>query len=283
MAGALFALLLAAPATAGYAQSGYGGAANSRLDELENQIQTLSRSVYRGAPPPAGMAAPAASGGADYDRLNQLEQQVRTLTGQIEQAQHTAQEAQNRLDRLQADYDSRLQQLEHGGAVAPAATTSAVAPAPAAPSAGPEVERVLGTMSSTGTPAADTPGALYESAFADVRDGRYDQAEAKFRDFLGKYPRNTLAGNAQYWMAETYYVRADYKKAAKAFAQGYQEYPKGAKAADSLLKLGLSLSKMGRKDDACLSLQQLRKEFPGESVPAARRAASEMKTIGCAA
>jgi tol-pal system protein YbgF len=274
-AGALFA---AVPAVAGYAQSADTGQLISRINELENQVQTLSRSVYRGAPPPA-MAAPVSGGGGDaavYEqRISQLEQQQRDLTGQVEQAQHQAQDALNRLDKIQADYDARLQRLE-GGAPAPTPVPQAYtapAPAPATP------EHTLGELPANS--AADTPDALYESAFADVRDSKYDAAEGKLRLFLSKYPDNALAGNAEYWLGETYYVRADYKQAAKVFAKGYQDYPKGSKAADSLLKLGLSLSKLGKKEDACLSFQQLKKEFPGETVPANRRAAQEMKTLGC--
>ena len=105
--------------------------------------------------------------------------------------------------------------------------------------------------------------------------------QRKFTDFMGKYSTHPLAANAQYWLAETYYVRGDYRQAAKMFAQGYQDYPQGPKSADCLLKLGLSLAKLGRKDDACLSLQQLQKEFPGEANPAKRRGQQEMQQLGC--
>lgn len=284
LAGALFALAVCAPAGAGFAQTTYGGGTSqlmSRLDQLENQIQTLSRSVYRGETVPMPSApAPSYSGGgeglASFEaRLSQIEQQQRQLTGQVEQALHVAQEAQNRLDKLQADYDMRLQQLEGGGAVSsPPSTGGGQQPSTYA-----VPEHTLGTMSSSG--ATGTADALYESAFADIRNSKYDAAEGKFRQFLSAHPGNPLAGNAQYWLAETYYVRGDYQQSAKAFAQGYQDYPKGPKAADSLLKLGLSLSRLNRKEDACLSFQQLKKEFPGENIPANRRATQEMKTLGC--
>jgi TolA-binding protein len=76
-------------------------------------------------------------------------------------------------------------------------------------------------------------------------------------------------------------VRGNYQDAARSFAQGYQTYPKSQKAADSLLKLGLSLAKMNKKDDACLSFKQLEKEFAGDNGPVMRRAQSEERTLGC--
>jgi tol-pal system protein YbgF len=294
VAGALFAVLLAGQARAGYAQNGYNAgygnpAMEDRLNQLETQIQTLSRTVYRGAPPPPSgapvSAAPTGAAAADIDaRLGALEEQLRTMNGQIEQANHAAQDAQDRLAKLQADYDSRFGALEHGGASAPAAH-GAASSSPSYESHASAVDRpkppekTLGTLSSSGS--TDTADTLYESAFADVQDAHYDTAETKFKQFLSKYPANTLAGNAGYWLAETYYVRADYKQAAKAFAQNYQDYPKGSKASDSLLKLGKSLAKMGKKDDACLSFQQLKKEFPSSAVPANRVAVQEMKQLNC--
>jgi tol-pal system protein YbgF len=266
LAGALFVAGTPAPVRAAF--DGSTQQLISRLDQMENQIQTLSRSVYRGETPPgaaSGTATSDASTVSGYEgRLSALEQQQRDLIGQLEQANHQAQDLQSRLDKMQADMETRLSTLEQGHPPAP----SGQQPAPAT------------------TPPADTTAGmsadeLYNSAFADIRDSKYDLAEIKFRRFLSQYPQDTKAGNAQYWLSETFYVRGDYKQAAKMFAQGYQDYPQSPKAADSLLKLGLSLDKMGKKDDACLSFQQLRKQFPGDTVPANRRAAQEMKTLGC--
>lgn len=291
IAGALFAVIVAAPARAGFAQSS-GVDTNSRLNQLENQVQTLSRSVYRGTPPPTGDAAPASgesSAIANFEaRVSAIEGQERAMTGQLEQVMHQVQDLQAHLDKIQADYDLRLQQLEHGGGdssgtvyVPPSYNSYNQHAAASAGASTPDIAKGgqnLGTLSSA---AADTPEALYESAFADIRDSKYDAAETKFKQFLTRYSGNALSGNAQYWLGETYYVRGDYKQSAKTFAQGYQDYPQGSKAADSLLKLGLSLSKLGKKEDACLSFHQLKKEFPGDTIPANRRAAQEMKQLGC--
>lgn len=257
----------------------------NRLGQIENQVQTLSRSVYRGevSSTPSGSAVPADTTmlSGYEDRLSQIDQQQRSLIGKLEEATHQIQELQNRIDKMQGDTEMRLQQLEQSRGVSSSPSSlSAAPPQPQALEVSPPVgmggSQTLGTISH-----ATTPDDLYDSAFSDIRDSKYENAAAKFRQFITQYPENSKAGNAQYWLSETYYVRGDYKQAAKLFAQGYQNYPKNAKAADSLLKLGLSLEKIGKKDDACLSFQQLRKQFPGESVPANRRAAVEMKQLGC--
>lgn len=295
-------MLVVSPATAGFAQS---GAENvqlmNRLNQLENQVQTLSRSVYRGATPPPGaldMGASSSSGSAAAayeDRISQLEASLRNVTGQVEKINYDVQQMSIRLEKALADNELRFQQLSGGAATSAGAAaggaTGAAAPATspsfsgsasdAAVTSGNSASGTLGTLSTTAGTGAASADALYESAFADIRESKYDAAEKKFAEFMTKYASHPLAANAQYWLAETYYVRGDYRQSAKMFAQGYQDYPQGQKAADSLLKLGLSLSKLGKKEDACLSLQQLQKQFPGNSSPVNRRAQQELKSLGC--
>lgn len=298
ISGALLLGLMTAPASAGFAQNSPSGYAQNsgdmtqlmgRINQLENQIQTLSRSVYRGGKMPAPMAGETSSlsGGAltQYeDRIGSLESQQRHMTGQLEQLTYDVGQMKTQLEKALADYDLRLQQLERGGAAAPGITSGNGVLKPAGSQ--PELTgnlyadspQTLGTLSSTGKSAADV---LYEQGFTDIRNGKYESAADSLQKFMRDYSTHPLASNAQYWLGETYYVRGDYKQAAKQFAQGYQSYPKGAKAADSLLKLGLSLSKLNKKDDACLSFQQLKKEFPGDTTPTNRRAAQEMQSLGC--
>ena len=294
---------MTAEATAGFSQSADTSQLLGRINQLENQIQTLSRTVYRGkAPSPA--EASAFSGGSSADtaalanievRLGQLETQQRNLTGQLERMNHDIQQMKTRLDRTLADNDLRFQQLERGGAAAGARTGAPTTDntlyaqdvtaqvTDSARTSGNSAAGNLGTLSGSGTAprGSDPASILYDNAFSDVREAKYEAAEDKFKRFMAMYPSHALAANAQYWLAETYYVRGNYQQAARAFAQGYQDYPKGAKAPDSLLKLALSLSQIGKKEDACLSFAQLKKEYGSEQTPVVRRAEQEAKRIGC--
>lgn len=293
-AGALFAVLMAAPATAAFSQNADNSQLRSRIDQLENQIQTLSRSVYKGGPAPvySSYDGGGSSASAYEDRISQLEQQQRQLTGKIEQLSYDVQQMQERLNRSSADsyaqppapasssrYSSNYPYAQpqqqtivddgNNGIYGSQMSGSDRSPPP----------RKLGVLSSRGPGSADS---LYEDAFSDISGQKYDSAAAKFQRFMNQYPTHPLASNAQYWLAETYYVRAEFKESAKLFAQGYQDYPQGTKAAASLLKLGMSLSRLGKKDDACLSFSQLKKEFPGGQTPEIRAADSEMRNLNCA-
>ena len=129
-------------------------------------------------------------------------------------------------------------------------------------------------------PAGDAP-TLYQQGYGALLQKDYAGAEAAFSQLVDAYPSDPLAANAQYWLGESYYVRGQYEPAAQAFLQGYQGYPKGAKAPDSLLKLGMSLSAMKKNPEACAALGQLGKDFPSAPPHVKDAATRERGKIGC--
>lgn len=308
----------------------------ARLGRLENEIQTLSRAVFRGEQPPPSAVLPAAApqdvSGLE-SRIAQIEADMRTLTGQMEQEGFEARRRQETLEKAFADLERRLAELEmqmgaaaasdasaadggmigRTGAGTPGAVDSSpayrgvndsmtgvyegeetyedAAGTPAAPAENYSEENAgqLGTLTQDAATGAAVPpvpeggGAAdyYERAFSLLRLKNYPEAEKAFSDFLNRYPDDNLASNARYWLGETYYVRADYERAARIFAEVYQKFPKSPKGPDSLLKLGMSLAGMGKKNDACLTFSQLRREYAAGTSPILSRAAGEADRIGC--
>jgi tol-pal system protein YbgF len=137
----------------------------------------------------------------------------------------------------------------------------------------------------TALPAGTLPGATpreqYEYATNLIQRGEYGQAEVALKSFVQQHPKDELAGNAQYWLGETYYVRNDFKNAAVAFAEGYQKYPDSQKAPDNLLKLAMALGQQGQKENACVALRQLEKRYPDASANIKDRAVRAKKNYSC--
>ncbi len=138
----------------------------------------------------------------------------------------------------------------------------------------------------SGAPAGALPGGSadedYRYAMSFLRQGDYGAAEAAFSQFLQAHGDSSLAGNAQYWLGETYYVREQYQDAARAFLSGYQKYSSSPKAPDSLLKLGITLAALGQTEDACLTLSEVGRTFPNASPSVKQRAQQERSRNGCA-
>lgn len=129
-------------------------------------------------------------------------------------------------------------------------------------------------------PPADAT-TLYNQGYGDLLRRDYPSAETAFRRLLEAYPNDKLAGDAQYWLGESYYVRGQYKNAADTFLKGYKSYGSNPKAPDSLLKLGMSLAALGQKEAACSSFAELGTKFPTAPSHVRDAANAERRKAGC--
>ena len=281
--------------------------------------QAVPPSGYQVQSPQLAQNSPGSGGYAVVDRMNGLEQQMNSLTGQIEELQNRVQQINNRLEKLTTDLEFRISQLENGGGggrgpaspsggsggfsggagpsgppVATLPPTNFNAPGSGGvlrppPPGGYQPSVPPGPQTATGPgpggpgagAAQGTPEQQYQAAFDLINAHDYPAAEAAMRAFLQRNPKHALASNAQFWLGETYYVRNDYQNAAAAYAEGYKNYPKGNKAPDTLLKLGMSLSALKKDQDACAVYDRLAKEFPQAPDLVRRRAVEERKRSRC--
>jgi tol-pal system protein YbgF len=127
-----------------------------------------------------------------------------------------------------------------------------------------------------------SPEKQYEFATSFLKVGDYNTAERAFREFVKTNPEHKLAGNAQYWYAETFRIRQLYTDAATAYLEGYQKYPKGQKAPINLLKLGVSMVQIGEKAQGCKMIEGVAKQYPKANQSVLQKAKYESKKFECA-
>lgn len=257
-----------------------------------------------------GQTPPVFSGDAAGTevRIQQFETQIRELTGRVEEQNYQIRQLQEQLEKITGDLALRLDDLERGRAGSSSASGGYIPPQPSSSTASgydrgildnddaapdnsgayqwdstrpgeAQTTRQLGTLTESG--GADGPANQYENAFSALKSGDYNAAEKGFRNFIDENPKHVLAGNAKYWLGETYYVRGQFDEAARVFAEGYQQYPKSSKAPDNLLKLGMSLSSLNKKQDACVALGQIETQYASGAGPVLSRAKQEMTRLGC--
>jgi tol-pal system protein YbgF len=126
-----------------------------------------------------------------------------------------------------------------------------------------------------------SPKQQYDYAFDFLKRNDYVRGEAALREFLKRHPKDALAGNAQYWLGETFYVRGNYQQAAVEFMAGYQTFPKNAKSPDSLFKLGLSLEKLNQNEGACTAFGRITKDYPDASDQVRNATKAERTKLKC--
>jgi len=287
LAGALIlGLVIALPARA--QDDGEARALQERLQRLDRELSTVQQQVYRGRPAAgaaSGAPAPAASDAEItaartlQTRITALEGELRTTTGQMEEVNFAVGDLRQRLDRLVNDLDFRLAALEKAfkehpprAAATPAAAPGATKPdAAAKPAAAPAVVKL----------PKGTPKQQYEFAFDLLKRSEYAQAEQALKLFVAAHPTDPLAPNAQYWLAETFFVRNNFADAAAQYLVGYQKYPQSPKAPDALAKLGLSLAKLGKTPAACAAFARFQKEYPAATGALRGRVAEERTRLKC--
>ena len=290
------------------------------LQVMVGTLESLLRAGPAPQQAPMTPAPPSISGadsGEVASRVSALETQITALTAQLEQMARQLNAMQGQLSGVPQSLPPMQQNEGHGrqGDAGSANATAAFeeqnpgtsfstqtipngdADAASAPPqsasqahAWPESLTPLPSDVESGTiqpqsltaaiPASDSK-ALYEQGYGSLMQRDYEKAEAAFREFVSSYPADPLAGNAQYWIGETYYQRGRYKDAADAFLKGYKSYRSNQKAADSLLKLGMSLAALGQKDAACSSFDELKTKYPAAEDDVRQTAASERKKAGC--
>lgn len=263
-----------------------------RAQRLEVQVAALGERME--------VAQLSPSVAADFEvRLQHLERALSELTGKYEESTYQISQMRDRLEKINADMDFRFKELESkgagalgggamgggamsdGGAMPPAKTPAK--PADKTPEKAPEKPTQTAAAAVPPLPANATPEKQYERAFELLRNSDYDRAEKALQEFIAKNKTHAYAGNAQYWLGESYYVRNKFPEAAQSFAETLSKYPKNPKAPDSLLKLGMSLQQLNKKSDACTAFNQLLTKFPEASASVKRRADTERKRINCPA
>ncbi len=245
-------------------------------------------------------------------KLSEIENQFQQLTNKFEEINFKLDKLSNRMSKVQADNQIRFQDLEAGlssGETNKKITmknsdnTDEILPGSSEP-------QDLGSISYKDTTPSDTtqqtqsidttasivtetfqaeekilpdetPDKQYKFATSFLKVGDYSTAERAFREFVNTNPEHNLAGNAQYWYAETFRIRQLYTDAASAYLEGYQKYPKGEKAPINLLKLGVSMVQIGEKDQGCKMINGVEKQYPNANQSVIQKAKYESQKFEC--
>ena len=242
-------------------------------------------------------------------KLSEIENQFRDLTNKFEEINFKLDKLSNRLTKLQSDNQLRFEQVEKtmGNVVSSEAANLSdqekILPGSSEPQdLGSISYKDMTTSSNTQqTQSVDSTSAVvledvesiekllpdmspeeqYEFATSFLKVGDYNTAERALKEFVQTNSNHKLAGNAQYWFAETFRIRQLYVDAASAYLEGYQKYPQSEKAPDNLLKLGVSLVQIGEKDQGCMMITSLEKEYPDATQSILQKAKYEEKKFEC--
>lgn len=113
---------------------------------------------------------------------------------------------------------------------------------------------------------------LFEIALNDFTVGRYEISLNGFEELINKFPDSPQAEKSRYWVAECFYVRKKYDKAAKLYKQYIKDYSNGSKICVALFKLGLIYGKKNQKKACNLVWTKLISQCPDSEEAQAAKA-----------
>ena len=291
------------------------------LQIIQKDLKTLEKAVYSGSVETNNsFNTSQISEGNSEDvltrhllKLSEIESQFQALTNKFEEINFKLDKLSSRLSKVQADNQIRFQDLENSvssGNVLNTVSTESdnkneeeILPGSSQPqdlgaisykdNSTTETTQQITSVDTTATVVTEnfqaeekilpdeTPEKQYEFATSFLKVGDYTTAERAFREFVNTNSEHKLAGNAQYWYAETFRIRQLYTDAASAYLEGYQKYPKGEKAPINLLKLGVSMVQIGEKDQGCKMINGVEEQYPEANQSVIQKAKYESKKFEC--
>jgi tol-pal system protein YbgF len=111
-------------------------------------------------------------------------------------------------------------------------------------------------------PPSVSPQRLYDNAWGDYVGAQYNLAVSGFENYIRTFPKSELAGEAQYFIGESYYQQGTYKEAVTAYDRGIADYPNSKRIPDMYFKRGMALNALGQVDRARESWEYVLKNFP---------------------
>jgi tol-pal system protein YbgF len=219
-----------------------------QLDDVERRLAALERVLASGSLIDLTV------------QVDELQRQTADIRGRTETLEHASDGTAGRQRDLYVDLDNRIRELERNQQSRPITVTAN----------GPSVAGQL-----------PVPGGSdrenYEAAFELLKQQQYEAAGTAFQQFMTSFPDSQLADNAQYWLAEAYYVTDRFEEALIQFQLVLSGYPRSRKTPDALLKIGYSNYELGRWDAARTALEQVRNEHADST--AARLADQRLKRL----
>ena len=287
------------------------------IEELQKDIKTLEKAVYSGTLElnnNSNSSSNFTMNESSEDvltrhllKLSEIENQFQELTNKFEEINFKLDKLSNRMSKAQADNQIRFQDLEKSTLSVNNSNEmkdkNDILPGSSQPqdlgsvsykdTSTTELSQQTQSIDTTSSIVTETfvseekilpndnPDKQYEFATSFLKVGDYSTAERAFREFVQTNPEHKLAGNAQYWYAETFRIRQLYTDAASAYLEGYQKYPKGEKAPVNLLKLGVSMVQIGEKDQGCKMINGIEKQYPNANQSVIQKAKYESQKFEC--
>lgn len=286
-----------------------------KLEKIQKDIQTLEKAVYtKNTNLPSDNILLNEALTKQLSKISELEKQIQQMTQKYEENSYQLQQFTDKLNKVSNDNQLRLQQLENNKFASDKVSSpkevieeKKISPPKISNQNVLNKEEVEETNADEDNSLKDksvnteslklkekpnkaqakilpkaSAAERYKFAMNIMKSGDFEKAEIAFKEFVDAHAKHELAGSAQFWYGETFYIRQLYEDAAVAFLDGYQKYPNSPKAPENLLKLGVTLAELGEIEQGCKMISNLKKAYPKIDASILQKSSYEKKRFNCA-
>jgi tol-pal system protein YbgF len=286
-----------------------------KLEKIQKDIQTLEKAVYtKNTNLPSDNILLNEALTKQLSKISELEKQIQQMTQKYEENSYQLQQLTDKLNKVSNDNQLRLQQLENNKFASDKVSSpkqvieeKKISPPKISNQNVLNKEEVEETNADEDNSLKDksvntesvklkekpnkaqakilpkaSAAERYKFAMNIMKSGDFEKAEIAFKEFVDAHAKHELAGSAQFWYGETFYIRQLYEDAAVAFLDGYQKYPNSPKAPENLLKLGVTLAELGETEQGCKMIANLKKAYPKTDASILQKSSYEKKRFNCA-
>jgi tol-pal system protein YbgF len=281
-----------------------------RLEKIQKDIQTLEKAVYsKNASLPSDNVVVNEALTRQLSKISELEKQIQQMTSKFEENNYKLQQLSDRLNKVSNDSQLRFQQLENNKVISEKVSAPKEVILEKTPAVKKKETNILNSeevdkeeenviqekpvqseniklKEKVNKPKTKVLPKVsiteqYKYAMNIMKSGDFEKAEIAFKEFVDTHSKHELAGSAQFWYGETFYIRQLYEDAAAAFLDGYQKYPNSPKASENLLKLGVTLAELGEIEQGCKMIINLKKAYPKTDAAILQKSSYEKKRFNC--
>jgi tol-pal system protein YbgF len=123
-----------------------------------------------------------------------------------------------------------------------------------------------------------TPETLFATAYNQFNKGNYESALKYFRAYLSSQSHSEDSDDAQFWIAESHFAMGKYTQALSEYDRILSDYPKGDKTTLALLKKGITMLHLERRQEGVSALKSVIAQSPNSREAALAK--NELNRLG---
>lgn len=211
----------------------------------------------------AGCSGRRVDGDAPPQQLDEKDQKIENLVTALSRAQSRIEELDARVATLTDKLESTRVTVDNISGNKPVSTEAVGSAREEAQSTAKAAAPVLSGAEAKALLQMDTAINAFNRAMKMFKNGKFADAELAFNHFTETYPEHVLAGSAQFYAGESYFMMKEYKLALNEYGKVVSTFQSSPRVASALVRMAHCYDAIGATSEAQRTLALAQDMFIG--------------------